>query len=37
VDDRETFARLLDAGVDAVATNDPAMGLAVAAEHGRPR
>jgi glycerophosphoryl diester phosphodiesterase len=37
VDDRETFARLLDAGVDAVATNDPAMGVAVAAEHGRRR
>lgn len=29
VDDRETFSRLLDWGVDAVATNDPAMGLEV--------
>jgi glycerophosphoryl diester phosphodiesterase len=37
VDDRETFARLLEHGVDAVATNDPAMGLAVASEHGRRR
>jgi glycerophosphoryl diester phosphodiesterase len=35
VDDRATFARLLDAGLDAVATNDPAMGLAVAAERHR--
>jgi glycerophosphoryl diester phosphodiesterase len=34
VDDAETFGRLLDAGLDAVATNDPAMGLAVRA---RPR
>jgi glycerophosphoryl diester phosphodiesterase len=32
VDDRPTFARLVDAGLDAVATNDPAMGLAVVAE-----
>ncbi len=32
VDDRRTFARLVDAGVDAVATNDPAMGLSVVAE-----
>ena len=31
VDDRETFGRLLDWGVDAVATNDPAMGLEVRA------
>ena len=31
VDDRETFGRMLDWGVDAVATNDPAMGLEVRA------
>lgn len=31
VDDRETFGRLLDWGVDAVASNDPAMGLEVLA------
>jgi glycerophosphoryl diester phosphodiesterase len=31
VDDRETFGRLLDWGVDAVATNDPAIGLEVRA------
>lgn len=31
VDDPETFGRLLDWGVDAVATNDPAMGLEVRA------
>jgi glycerophosphoryl diester phosphodiesterase len=31
VDDRETFGRMLDWGVDAVATNDPAMGLQVRA------
>ena len=31
VDDRETFGRLLEWGVDAVATNDPAMGLEVRA------
>jgi glycerophosphoryl diester phosphodiesterase len=29
VDDRATFARLVDAGLDAIATNDPAMGLDV--------
>jgi glycerophosphoryl diester phosphodiesterase len=29
VDDPQTFGRLLDWGVDAVATNDPAMGLGV--------
>jgi glycerophosphoryl diester phosphodiesterase len=29
VDDRATFARLIDAGLDAVATNDPAMGMDV--------
>jgi glycerophosphoryl diester phosphodiesterase len=29
IDDRSTFARLIDAGLDAVATNDPAMGLGV--------
>jgi glycerophosphoryl diester phosphodiesterase len=29
VDDRATFERLIDAGLDAVATNDPAMGLDV--------
>jgi len=34
VDDRETFGLLLDWGVDAVASNDPAMGLEVLA--GRP-
>jgi glycerophosphoryl diester phosphodiesterase len=32
VDDRETFGFLLDWGVDAVASNDPAMGLEVLAE-----
>jgi glycerophosphoryl diester phosphodiesterase len=32
VDDRAVFARLVDAGVDAVATNDPAMGLSVVRE-----
>jgi glycerophosphoryl diester phosphodiesterase len=31
VDDRETFGRVLDWGVDAVATNDPAMGLDIRA------
>lgn len=31
VDDRETFGLLLDWGVDAVASNDPAMGLEVLA------
>jgi glycerophosphoryl diester phosphodiesterase len=31
VDDRATFGRMLDWGVDAVATNDPAMGLEVRA------
>lgn len=36
VDERATFARLVDAGLDAVATNDPAMGLSVVAER-RPR
>jgi glycerophosphoryl diester phosphodiesterase len=35
VDDPGTFGRLLDAGVDAVATNDPAMGLAEAAARRR--
>jgi glycerophosphoryl diester phosphodiesterase len=35
VDDRTTFTQLLDAGLDAVATNDPAMGLAVVAERRR--
>jgi glycerophosphoryl diester phosphodiesterase len=35
VDDPDTFGRLLGAGLDAVATNDPAMGLAVRAR--RPR
>lgn len=33
VDDARTFADLLDVGLDAIATNDPAMGLSVAAEH----
>jgi glycerophosphoryl diester phosphodiesterase len=33
VDDPATFGRLLDAGLDAVATNDPGMGLAVVAAH----
>ena len=32
VDDRETFGFLLDWGVDAVASNDPAMGLEVLAD-----
>ncbi len=32
VDDPRTFGELVDAGLDAVATNDPAMGLAVLAE-----
>lgn len=35
VDDPATFGRLLDAGLDAVATNDPAMGLRVLAERRR--
>ncbi len=33
VDDAATFGRLLDAGLDAVATNDPEMGVAVLAAH----
>jgi glycerophosphoryl diester phosphodiesterase len=33
VDDRATFGRLVEAGLDAVATNDPAMGLSAVAEH----
>jgi glycerophosphoryl diester phosphodiesterase len=37
IDDREVFARLLDAGLDAVATNDPAMGLAVLADRRAAR
>ena len=32
VDDREPFARLLAMGVDAVATNDPALGVAAREE-----
>jgi glycerophosphoryl diester phosphodiesterase len=36
VDDASIFAALVDAGLDAVATNDPAMGLAVVAERRRP-
>jgi glycerophosphoryl diester phosphodiesterase len=36
VDDPGTFDRFLDAGLDAVATNDPAMGLGVVRER-RPR
>jgi glycerophosphoryl diester phosphodiesterase len=37
VDQAETFGRLIDAGLDAVATNDPAMGLRVADERRRGR
>jgi glycerophosphoryl diester phosphodiesterase len=33
VDDRGTFERLVGAGLDAVATNDPAMGISVVAGH----
>ena len=33
VDDPETFGMLLDRGLDAVASNDPEMALAVLAEH----
>ena len=36
VDDEPTFSLLLDAGLDAVATNDPAMGLRVLGHEGRP-
>jgi glycerophosphoryl diester phosphodiesterase len=36
VDDEPTFVRLLDAGLDAVATNDPAMGLRALARAHRP-
>jgi glycerophosphoryl diester phosphodiesterase len=36
VDDPATLGMLLDAGVDAVATNDPAMGLAVRSRHRGP-
>ncbi|MGZ4125203.1 MAG: glycerophosphodiester phosphodiesterase [Actinomycetota bacterium] len=33
IDDPATFARVIDAGVDAIATNDPAMGLDVLGGH----
>jgi len=33
VDDEATFAMLLGAGVDAIATNDPAMGVSVVERH----
>ena len=36
VDDPETLRMLLDRGFDAVASNDPAMALAVLAERERP-
>jgi glycerophosphoryl diester phosphodiesterase len=36
VDDAETLRMLLDRGVDAIASNDPAMGLAVLAERVGP-
>lgn len=35
VDDPQTVGMLLDRGVDAIASNDPAMALAVLAERGR--